>query len=149
MPKFALQAVLDYRHSLVEALEIELGRLHAARQEAQRVLDDLLANQQQLYADLHHRQIAGPLDLSLIAQARISLKALEKRIADQIQYLAQLDQQIEAKRLQLVKAKQDEETLAKLKEKELERWAEEEARQEDRQRDDLYIARAYRQHRIE
>lgn len=149
MPKFALQAVLDYRHSLVEALEVELGRLLAARHEAQRVLDDLLSNQQQLYADLRDRQNAGALDLPLIAQARLNLKAVEKRIADQRQYLAQLEQQIDAKRQQLIKAKQDEETLAKLKEKELERWAEEEARREDRQRDDLYIARAYRQNRSE
>ena len=149
MPRFALQAVLDYRHSLVEAFEIELGRLHTMRQEAQRVLEALLANQQQLYDDLRERQNTGALDLPLIAQARVSLKALEKRIAEQIQYLAQLDQQIEAKRQQLVKAKQDEETLAKLKEKEMERLAEEEARQEDRQRDDLYIARAYRQGKVE
>lgn len=145
MPKFALQAVLDYRHSLVEALEVELGRLHATRQEAQRVLDELLATQAQLYVDLRDRQTAGALDLPLIAQARLNLKALEKRLADQRLYLAQLEQQIEAKRQQLIRARQDEETLAKLKEKELERWAEEEARREDRQRDDLYIARAYRQ----
>lgn len=144
MAKFALQSVLDYRHSVMEAFEIELGRLHAMRLEAQAVLEALLANQQQLYVDLRDRQNAGALDLPLIAQARVNLKAVEKRIAEQMQVIAQLDQQIEAKRQQLIKARQDEETLIKLKEKEQERLTEAEARVEDRQRDDIYIAQAYR-----
>lgn len=142
-PEFALQSVLDYRHSRVEGLEIQLGRLLFEQQQALQVKEALLAEQRQLFETMREKQ-AGLLDLPALAQIRYNLKFMEQRLAQQEARLADLAQQIEACRTQLITAKQDEEALVTLKNKELERYRALEQRHENNQRDDLYIMRAHR-----
>jgi flagellar export protein FliJ len=142
-PDFALQGVLDYRHSRVETLEIQLGRLLSEQQQAQRAWEALQAERHQLFAAMREKQ-AGTLDLSALAQLRFHLKHQEQRIERQAALLAALAEQIKACRGRLVAAKQDEEALVTLKSKGLERWHAEVLRQENSQRDDLYIMRAHR-----
>jgi flagellar export protein FliJ len=142
-PDFALQGVLDYRHSRVETLEIQLGRLLSEQQQAQRAWEALQAERHQLFAAMREKQ-AGTLDLSALAQLRFNLKHLEQRIERQAALLEALAEQIKACRGRLVAAKQDEEALVTLKSKGLERWHAEVLRQENSQRDDLYIMRAHR-----
>lgn len=142
-PEFALQSVLDYRHNRVEALEVQLGRLLFEQQQALQVLEALRAEQRQLLATLRDKQ-AGTLDLPALAQLRYNLKFIEQRLVQQAARLEALAEQVDACRLQVVAAKQDEEALATLKDKELERYRAEVLRQENNQRDDLYIMRAHR-----
>jgi flagellar export protein FliJ len=142
-PKFSLQSVLDYYHSRVETLEVELGRLRLAHQQAQAYLEALKANQVELFANLRQKQV-GTLDLAEIANLRLNLKMVEARIEQQIAMLAALAQKIEAQRQLVVVARQDEETLNILKEKEEARFHAEELKQENRLRDDIYIAQAHR-----
>ncbi|MBL8056030.1 MAG: flagellar export protein FliJ [Anaerolineales bacterium] len=143
-PEFGLQGVLDYRHSRVEALEIQLGRLLNEQRLAAEAEAALQAEREQLYRALRERQ-AGPLDLGQLAQIRFNVKYADQRIERQQALLAELAQKIEAGRGQLVAAKQDEEALVTLKNKGLERWRAEVARHENNQRDDIYIMRAHRQ----
>jgi flagellar export protein FliJ len=142
-PKFSLQSVLDYYHSRVETLEVELGRLQLAYQQGQAYLDALRANQAELFDKLREKQV-GALDLSELDNLRLNLKIVEARIEQQVATLAALAQQIEKQRQLLVAARQDEETLNILKEKEEARYRAEELKQENRLREDIYIAQAHR-----
>lgn len=140
--EFSLQTVLDYRHSRVEALEIQLGRVLYEQQQAQRLWEALQENQRALFAEIRQKQ-AGTLDLAAIAQLRFNLKHLEQRLAQQAARLAELARQVDEARARLVAAKQAEEALVVLKNKELERYQAEVHRIENSQRDDLYIMRAH------
>jgi flagellar export protein FliJ len=142
-PRFSLQSVLDYHRNRVEVLEIELSLLVAAQQQAQVELDALQGRLAAEREELRQKQ-AGLLDLGAIDQLRLNIKGTEAAIVRQEQILADLARQVEAKRTQLIEAKQDEETLNTLREKELERFLAEEARRDNRLQDDIYISRAYR-----
>lgn len=142
-PKFSLQPVLDYRHSRVEALEVELGNLLATRQRGANLLQKLQDYRQHLFQDLYEQQ-NGEMDLTAVNQLRLNVKIVEERIQQQLAYLAELDQQIEVKRAEIVTAKQEEETLLTLKRKEIDRYKIEQARQESSMQDDIYIAQAFR-----
>ena len=141
--KFSLQSVLDYYHSRVETLEVELSRLQMAHQQALAYLEVLNANQKQLFENLRQKQV-GDLDLAEIDNLRLNLKVVAVRIEQQVAALAVLEQKTEAQRQLVVAARQDEETLNILKEKEAVRFHAEELKQENRLRDDIYISQAHR-----
>ena len=142
-PEFALQSVLDYRHSQVEALEIQLGRWLAALQREQELLCSLRASRDDRLAALRQQQ-AGLIDLTAVAQLRLSLKRLEAQITRHVEAVAETARRAEEHRHKLVAAKQDEEALATLKQKELDRFRAEMRRRENRLHDDIYIAQTYR-----
>ena len=142
-PKFSLQPVLDFRHQHVEALEIELASLLAAQQKGITFLERLFSYQTHQIDELHSQQ-EGDLNLITINHLRTNLKTVEARIRQQQVFLAELAQQVENKRIEVVGAKQDEETLNTLKNKEMERFHAEQVRQENRLQDDIYIAQAHR-----
>ena len=142
-PKFSLQSVLDYYHSRVETLEVELGRLRQAHHQAQLYLEALQLNQAELFEKLRHKQV-GDLDLTELESLRLNLKFVEARIEQQKAAIVALAKQIEAQRLLVVAARQDEETLNVLKEKEDARYRAETLKQENRLREDIYISQAHR-----
>ncbi|HSO26822.1 MAG TPA: hypothetical protein VLS48_02045, partial [Anaerolineales bacterium] len=111
MPKpFRLQSVLDYRHSLVEALEIELGRLHNEREQRLALLENARARKTGLLTELGQAQ-TGAIDMTLIHQLRAALERQETSIAQQLQLLHKLQAAIEQKNRETIAAKQDEEAL--------------------------------------
>jgi flagellar export protein FliJ len=142
-PKFSLQPVLDYRHTRVELLEVELGQLLGAQQRGLASLDALRESQTALFKELHSQQ-AGEMDLFKVGQLRANLDTVRDRLMRQRALLDALAGQIQAKRGEVVAARQAEEALAILKNRELERSRVEQAQQELRLQDDIYIAQAYR-----
>jgi flagellar export protein FliJ len=142
-PKFTLQPVLDYRHNRVEILEVELGQLLQEQQRNQTYLEVLHESRRRLYEKLGDSQ-QGDIDLFLISRLRSSLKSVGERILQQQAHLSELSNQVLAKRKEMITAKQDEEALETLKNKEIERYQSEQAQQENRLQDDIYIAQAYR-----
>ena len=142
-PEFALQTVLDYRHSVVQALEIELGRLQAQHQAHQAQLARLHDQREALFIELRERQ-SGALELALLTQLRLNVRNVERAIEREQELLAQLALQVAEQQQKVVAARQDEETLAKLKENGQERFRQSQARHEEHQRDDIYIAQAHR-----
>ncbi len=142
-PKFSLQSVLDYRHKLVELLESELAQILLAQQKARSFLQVLEASQQDLSEKLGFAQ-QGDIDLFLVTQLRSNLNVITDYIVHQNTLLQDLNSKIEEKQQEIVKARQDEEALKKLSERELERYLDEQALQEKRYQDDAYIARAFR-----
>jgi len=142
-PKFSLQTVLDVRHSKVEALEIDLGKLQLAQQEKIALEETLQRLKLNLFGQLQEQMI-GDMDLVLIEQLRSNIDQVEEGIQVTRQVIEELGKRIEAKRRELVIARQEEETLDILKRKEQDRFAAEVRRKENNLQDDLYISRIYR-----
>lgn len=147
-PKFSLQTVLDVRHSRVESLEIDLGRLQQERLQKENYLQTLYVAQDELYAKLHEK-MTGVLDLVELNMLRANINQLGSRIEKTNLSIAQLEQAVELKRQELVDAKKEEESLKVLKNKEIERFQEEEKEKEKRFMDDVYISQGFRQRRNE
>ncbi len=141
-PKFSLQPVLDYRHSRVETIELELSQLHQMRQRGEAFLGALQTTQARLSGQLVQCQ-EGEIDLFMVSQLRSNLKLLGQRIVQQQARLLELTVQIKEKQGEVISARQEEEALSKLKSKEVERYEHEQSQQEKRSQDDLYIARAF------
>ncbi len=142
LPRFPLQAVLDYRGSLVEALEIELGRLMAILLKAKQALEALRENRQNLVDELRNAQL-GELDLVRISHLRVNIELVDSYIERQEQEVERLTQEVNAKRQELIDARQDEEVLVTLKDKMIEEFKADLKLKESRVQDDIYIANYY------
>ena len=142
-PKFSLQSILDFRHSRVEIIEIELGQLLTAQQQALNFIEMLQVVKVQLFAELNVQQF-GEVDLVRVAQLRANLKAIETQIAQQQAELKAVTAQVAAKQREVIGARQDEKVLAILKGKEIERYHAHLIQEENRLQDDIYIAQAFR-----
>jgi len=138
--RFSLQPVLDYRASVVEALEIALAQAVRAQAEAEARLAALEAQESGLIAEIARRQ-RGLLDLAALAAGRARLRRVQEQVRQQMEAVEHLRAQAAAKRAELVAALQDEKILEKLKEREQARLGVELARAEGRERDDLYVTR--------
>jgi len=142
-PKFTLQPVLDYRHNKVELLEVELGRLLQSEQQAQAFLLALEASRARILEQMNENQ-HGELDLFVLTRLRASLQVVNARIAQQENVLRELADKVRIKRGEMVAARQEEEALVILKNRELQRYAEEQKKADERLQDDIYIAQAHR-----
>lgn len=145
-PKFPLQNVLDLRHGKVEIFEIELGKLLAIRQETETLLTSLEEVRSSLLDQLGEAQ-CGDLDLIQLNLLRLNVLQVGQHIDMLALELKKQDAEIEAKRNELVQAKQSEETLKILKQKRHELYVAEQVQIEAQVQDDIYIARAFRNQR--
>ncbi len=145
-PKFSLQTVLDVREKRVEVLEIELGHLLQEQRKGEEYLARLQALETSLFARLERQKI-GELDLFALEQLHHELTLVQERIEQARQALDTWRRRVDAKRQELVQARQDVEVLETLREKELARYQEEIAHLENRLLDDLYVSRAFRHQR--
>jgi len=143
-PKFSLQPVLDYRHNRVEVLEVELGRLLQTQQRGLTILEALQDSRGRIINQLKDGQ-QGDIDLFLVSRLRSSLNNINERITQQETYLIELNYQVQEKRNEVISAKQDDEALQTLKDREIDRYMAEQAQKENRLQDDIYISRAFRQ----
>lgn len=142
-PKFSLQSVLDFRHSRVDALELEFSKLLTAQQEKTALLESLRNLHTNLCTQLQEKQV-GDVDLFMVRHLHTNLNQVQEGIGLVTTDLHELERQVEAKRQELVSARQAEETLGTLKNHEIERYQLEQNRQENVMQDDLYISRIYR-----
>ena len=142
-PDFPLQVVLDYRHNRVQLMEIELGRLQALYQAQQARLAKLRDSREQLFAELRERQ-NGEVEMAVVALLRLNIRGVERGIETEQTTLAELSLKVMEQQQKVIAARQDEETLETLKENAQVRFRAGQARREERQRDDIYIAQAHR-----
>jgi flagellar export protein FliJ len=142
-PKFSLQNVLEIRHGKVELLEIELGKLLSLHQETEALLLSLHERQVCLLDQLSIAQ-SDEIDLFKITSFRSNILQVNQHIDSVVIELAKQDQNIKGKRAELVKARQDEETLEILKKNRYEVYLAEQVQVEARAQDDIYIAQAFR-----
>jgi flagellar export protein FliJ len=142
-PKFSLQNVLDLRHGKVELLEIELGKMLLAHQETESLLAALQEYQADILEQLSVTQ-SDEIDLIMMNLLRLNVLQTAKNI-DMVQLeLKKQEKEIAAKRTEMIKAKQSEETLVTLKRNRHEIYLAEQVQIESQAQDDIYIARAFR-----
>jgi flagellar export protein FliJ len=146
-PKFSLQNVLDLRHGKVELLEIELGKLLAAHQETQSLLAALQEYQAAILDQLGVTQ-SGEIDLIMMNLLRLNILQIGKHIEVVLLELKKQDREIEIKRIEMIKARQSEETLETLKRNRYEIYLAEQVQIESQAQDDIYIARAFRNQQL-
>lgn len=141
-PRFSLQGILDYRHSRVEILEVVLSKTIQTHQDAIDVLASLQAEQERLFKEMAESQ-QGELDLKALSHIRHMAKKTEGLITRQHEEIARLADEVEKARKNLIQAKQDEQVMVTLSEKELLKFAEKQYMQEKQQQDDVYISKAH------
>jgi flagellar export protein FliJ len=141
--KFTLEPVLNYRHQRVETLEIELGSLMNTEQRYQSLLASLMDMEKDLCEKMANSQ-DGEIDLPKLGYLRANLKTVTEQISNCRLCLVTLAMEIKEKRSEFTVARQEEEALVILKDKEYERFKAELNQQELRLQDDIYIAKAYR-----
>lgn len=146
-PKFSLQTVLDVRHSRAEALEVEFSKLLAREQVIFHEIENLENTKDSLMSKLHD-QMTGEMDLFVVAHLRANINQHVSAIENCHIALANLQIEIESKRRQLVSARQAEETLDILKKKEIKRFKDLEVIHENKEQDDIYIARNYQKRQV-
>ena len=137
---FSLQPVLSYKESLVDLLERQLAQLFAMRS----AIETVLASLRQERRQIHYRLIAerqGVLRLDRLWYHQTYLDWLGERIEEQERQLAQLDEEIEKKRGELLSLMQEKRMLEKLKEKIKQRFMMEMERREADLHDEMASAR--------
>jgi Flagellar biosynthesis chaperone len=142
-PKFSLQNVLDVRHGKVELLEIDFSKLLSAQHEMEMKLSSLQEFQRNLLDQLKDAQL-GEMDLSKISLLRLNIVQVNSYIENVSLDLARINRAVQEKKIELIKAKQSEETLEILKRKRHEVYLAEQVQIESRAQDDIYIAQAFR-----
>lgn len=118
MPKhsFRLQPVLNYRESIVELRQMELGAAQSRLLAGKTRLENLQAEAHQVAQLITAQQQApGELDLVFLGMYRTYLEDLQSRIARQELVVRELAAAVERCLEALVSAKQEQETLEKLK----------------------------------
>ncbi len=144
VPRFNLQSVLDVRHSRVEACELELSQRLMEQMKIENALERLCERRVRLMRRIAEMQM-GELDLAALGLLRAELQDTDRQKKALENQLEQARAAVESKRVELVKARQDEETLQILKRKHIDHYTQLEAEKEARSQDDIYIAHAYRQ----
>ncbi len=147
-PKFSLQNVLDIRHDLVEALEIEFSRLLQLRVRQQAELDHYLEMQSDLMVKLAEAQ-TGDLDLFNLRMLHENILQVDHQIRAAREKLVKINAAVDSKQAELIKARQNEETLETLKNKRIEIYNAQLAQYEAHVQDDIYISQAYRNRGLE
>jgi flagellar export protein FliJ len=145
MYRFRLQRVLDYRHRRTESLAwaLHLEQQHWQHEKAQ--LEALQAEQQAQQQQLDATQGSTLLneELKMLCLAH---RGLAQRIEVQEAALARLTVTLAAKQQALIKARQDEKMMEKLRANQERRYVLEDTRREQRLVDEVAITRSGHEH---
>jgi flagellar export protein FliJ len=145
MYRFRLQRVLDYRHRRTESrawdLHLEQQQWHHEKAQLEALQTEKQAQQQQLDATQGRTLLNEELKM-----LRLGHRDLEQRIEVQAAALARLTVTLAAKQQALIKARQDEKMMEKLRAKQERRYVVEYTRREQRLVDEVAITRSGHEH---
>ena len=119
--QFSLETVLDYKQQVLDALQTEHGAILAQVRSQEDLLERLDGEYRQLNDDFTARKMEGMTVLDALAFEQC-LRAMETKIQRETQVLEDLRRREEAKRAEVVTAKQDTSSLEKLREKKLDSY---------------------------
>ncbi len=126
--RFSLETVLDYKQQVLDALQKEHGVIMAQVKEQEEYLAGLEADYRDMDAEFCQRKLEGITILDAMRYEQY-LRAMERQIQQAVYRLEELRRQEEAKRLleeakraEVVSAKQDTSAIEKLKEKKLDSY---------------------------
>lgn len=119
--RFELETVLSYKQQMLDALQVEHAAVLAElRQQQERI--ELLWASYKAYSEEYRVRCAQGLDIRDVLSYQAGLRAREREIQQETDYLAELRKKEEAKRSEVVTAKQDTSSIEKLREKKLENY---------------------------
>jgi len=142
-PKYVFQNILDIRHSKVESIEIQLGNAENKLLALEKRKNMLLAMKSGCLEEMRLK-MKDEIDVFQLDMLRSNVKRIDDSLKRVDSEIGDMKKKISQIRMNLVKAKQDEETLEILKEKENEKFMAEMKRLEGKQQDDVYISMAYK-----
>ena len=119
--RFSMETVLDYKQQVLDALQKEHGVIMAQVKEQEEYLAGLEADYRDMDAEFCQRKLEGIAILDAMRYEQY-LRAMERQIQQAVYRLEELRRQEEAKRLEVVAAKQDTSSIEKLKEKKLDSY---------------------------
>jgi len=144
-PKYVFQNILDIRHSKVESIEIQLGNAESKLQMLEKKRNTFVAMKLGCLEEMRLR-MKDEIDVFQLDILRANVKKIDDSLRRVDVEIGDTKKKIAQIRMNLIKAKQDEETLEILKEKENEKFKAEMKRQENLQQDDVYISMAFKNH---
>ena len=118
---FSLETVLDYKQQILASLQAEHGAILAQVREQERRIEELEADYQQMDGEFAQRKLEGIAILDAMKYEQY-LRAMERQIQLALEDLALLQKKEEAKRAEVVTAKQDTSSIEKLREKKLDHY---------------------------
>ncbi len=118
---FSLETVLDYKQQILASLQAEHGAILAQVREQERLIEELEAEYQQMDGEFAQRKLEGIAILDAMKYEQY-LRAMERQIQLALEDLALLQKKEEAKRAEVVTAKQDTSSIEKLREKKLDHY---------------------------
>jgi flagellar FliJ protein len=141
---FRFESLLKVRKHLKEAAEIELskalGRLNRERLQLQSLSEDLEQAGQQFETDL--RNSVPSRWLRLYADF---LSGIKKRIADQQDSVARCENEVIEKRRVLLEKTKEFKIIERLKEKDFQKWQDQQRLEEQKRMDEIAVLRHGRQ----
>lgn len=137
--EFSLQKVLDYRQRREEQALRAFAEAQAQLAHEQALLESL---QHEREACLHRSQRRHRLKVQMLTVEQTYLSALEERIEEQRERVAQAQRLLEERRAALLEAQRERKALERLREKQYEQWRQEMLRVEQNALDELATMRA-------
>ena len=119
--RFSLESVLDYKQQALDSLRAEHGAILTQVREQERLIEELEAEYQQMDGEFAQRKLEGIAVLDAMRYEQY-LRAMERQIQQAILRLEDLRRLEEAKRAEVVSAKQDTSAIEKLKDKKLDSY---------------------------
>jgi len=119
--RFSLETVLDYKQQVLSSLQTEHGLILSQVRSQEDLLEEMEAQYQALDAEFGQKKLEGIAILDAMRYEQY-LRAMERQIQAAALRLEELRRQEEAKRMQVVSAKQDTSSIEKLKEKKLDSY---------------------------
>ncbi len=141
--QFNLEGVLRHRKHLEQERQRAVGELlaeMAAMQAELKALNDMVA---QSTEQLRTSHLTGRIDLGYLTAHRRFILATQSKAAALMQKMAQLQQRIDAARRELAEAAKQRKIIEKLREKQYERWREEQQRKELAALDEIGMQLSY------
>ena len=119
--RFSLETVLEYKQQILDSLQAEHGAILARIRKQEEHIEALEAEYRHLSQEFNRRKAEGISILDALKYEQY-LRAMERQIQLALEDLAQLQKKEEAKRAEVVTAKQDTSSIEKLREKKLDHY---------------------------
>jgi flagellar FliJ protein len=144
---FPLEGILRQRKGVEQERMREMAMAQAQMNRLKEELQALDRSAQEATAELRRDRLIGPLDMGFIAAHRRFTASIQRKAMGLVQRMALAQREINEKRNALAQAAKERKIIEKLKEKQLERWREAQARKEMAEMDEIGMQISYRQGR--
>lgn len=128
--QFSLATVLDYKQQILTSLQAEHGAILLRVRQQEEVLEQTESAHRQLNEEFTRRRAEG-ISVKDAVMLESGLRVLERDIDRETKKLLELQKEEEKKRDEVIEAKKETSSLEMLRDKKLEQYRKEEAKQDE------------------